>query len=193
MRVSVRSIVIAVPIVFALIFGWMAHRHRAAKASAIEAYRSAVVRGVDASPNGLVRTLGEASTRELILSLPSPDIAFDGTFRRAQILRVPHAHCVDMGDGIVLHSLKHPGASGTTLPLGAKIEGIDFEDNDLLLSISGVVSMGSYRFAIPSDEPVQYRIRWPKDAPVPSANINMFFSNDFCIPSNHIDRIAEDR
>jgi hypothetical protein len=94
MRLSVKTIIILLPILAAIFFAFRSDEFRRTKAFAIDTYRRGIEQGNHAYPGFLRMILGEQECRELMNRFDgeSADVIFDGHDHSVQLIRPPHAH-----------------------------------------------------------------------------------------------------
>lgn len=189
MKISIRSTVILLPVIVAVICAWIGSHRRSRQAMAIGWYQAAIHTGRDAGPAGLVDAYGVDRARELMTRYAnvSSHTVFDGSDRWAQILRVPYAYGADLGDGYTLYSLRDGIPHGWTLPEGAVLQSINFAADEIVFHVHGTITQGSFAYTIPEHKPAEYRLKWKQGTPVPITSVGELMSREYCVQSNRAD------
>lgn len=176
MRVSLKQLVFVGPLVAAVVFAIYSFHLRQQQEFWVSHYREAIDEGRHADPDVLFKTLGRDRCKAFLNSIGDKrDIQFDGSDRWCQIVRVPNTHGVGQGDEFTLFSLEDGFLRTRTLPLGAVLKSITFEDNDVVFSIYGEIDyvLNEEKLTIPKSDPVVYRFLWKPGTRPPEADLNM--------------------
>ena len=177
MKISVRTSVISIPLIVASICGWYTYSRRAYEQKLMDRYVQCLNAGFRATPTFLLSQLGEKRCAEFLKQHRRADVLFDGKDRWVQILRAPNAMTVGRGDSYELVSLKQALSMQVSLPKGAIIDSLRFENADLVFAIHGEIvhdelfTGSPYQYSIPAANPIEYRLSWPTGAPIPQTTV----------------------
>lgn len=100
----------------------------------------------------------------------SQAIAFDGVSRFAKVVRQTKtwankdAKEIGYSDGVILKDLGYPTGAIWDGPMGTRISGIRFVDDNLVVSIYGELRLGSSTRMIPQETPEDYFVPWAQGA-----------------------------
>lgn len=177
MKISVRTSVISIPLIVASICGWYTYSRRAYEQKLMDRYVQCLNAGFRATPTFLLSQFGEKRCAEFLKQHRRADVLFDGQDRWVQILRAPHAMIVGMGDSYELVSLKQALSMQVSLPQGAIIDSLRFDDADLVFAIHGEIVHNELftgspcQFSIPAANPIEYRLNWPMGGQIPRTTV----------------------
>ncbi|MFO0941743.1 MAG: hypothetical protein U0930_13385 [Pirellulales bacterium] len=177
MHYNLRTVVIVIPLVAAVLVSSFLGNTRQRRNDAIAAYKA----GRDDAPSLLLSVFGPDECRERMRSLAgsTSNDFFDGKDRWVKIIRNTQQFGPGCGEGLLVFSLSNRSSEYKMLPAGGIIKDVTFTDDALNVRCYGYFDHGSRAYSVPKDSPIEINYSWPVGAPPSSVNIATALMNEY--------------